>query len=272
LAQSGYSTTPDSPLGAVGRAGIMTQKQQRQGKLDALQKQLIEAQIGRLGREADPTLNPQRRVHSAQPLDNGNIGYLDAFTGEVVDTGVKSGQRAQVIDVPGKGQFIFDPIQRSMTEVATESVVQEGLGGRKGAEADATRAASARDELPAQIAKDEEQILEAQKFLGMLERGEVSTGPIVGNLPPLTTNSQLFEAFSGKNIIASISEATFGSLSEGEREFIRTVNPNRKNTEEANMDIIRRKVEILERAVTRQKQKLSGVSNQNVIDFNDLPE
>lgn len=47
LAQSGRSLTPGpSPLGAIGRAGLANQQQQRQSGIDDLQKRLIESTIG----------------------------------------------------------------------------------------------------------------------------------------------------------------------------------------------------------------------------------
>ena len=48
LAQSGYSTVPQSPLGAVGRAALLTSQQNRQSQMDDLRGQLIRAQIGSL--------------------------------------------------------------------------------------------------------------------------------------------------------------------------------------------------------------------------------
>ncbi len=46
LAQEGFSTTPQSPLGAIGRAGLATQQQQQGQQQADLQRRLIEAQIG----------------------------------------------------------------------------------------------------------------------------------------------------------------------------------------------------------------------------------
>lgn len=110
--------------------------------------------------------------------------------------------------------------------------------------------------LPEEIAQDQEFIDRAQKFVDMLKNNELETGPIAGRLPALSTNAQLFEAFSGENIIQSISSATFGALSEGERQFIKSTNPNRTLTEEANIDIIQRKIDMIKRAQNRAREKL----------------
>lgn len=64
LAQSGYSTMPSSPLGAIGRASIATQEQQRQSGMDDFQKRLIESQIMR--NERDPLLNAPKPPASIQ--------------------------------------------------------------------------------------------------------------------------------------------------------------------------------------------------------------
>jgi hypothetical protein len=114
--------------------------------------------------------------------------------------------------------------------------------------------------LPEQIAKDQAFIDRAQKFVAMLENGELETGPLVGRFPAMSTNAQLFDAFSGENIIESISSATFGALSEGERQFIKSTNPNRTMTEEANLDIINRKIQVIKEAQDRARKKLGQES------------
>lgn len=97
LAQEGFSTTPQSPLGAIGRAGLATQQQQQGQQQADLQRRLIEAQIGLTNTRASAQAGPQRRVQSAQKLANGNIGYIDAFSGKVIDTGVKFSKKVELI-------------------------------------------------------------------------------------------------------------------------------------------------------------------------------
>lgn len=45
MAQSGYSPVPQSPIGAVGRAGIATREQGRQAEIDDLKRRMMESQI-----------------------------------------------------------------------------------------------------------------------------------------------------------------------------------------------------------------------------------
>ena len=78
-----------------------------------------------------------------------------------------------------------------------------------------------------------------------MENDEFDTGPIVGRFPALTTEGQEFAVFSGEGIIDKISSATFGQLSEGEREFLQSTVPSRDKTEEANKRIIERRIQIL---------------------------
>lgn len=267
LAQSGRSLTPGpSPLGAIGRAALTTQAQQQQRQRSGLENEFLRSQIGLNKAKAELPSGGQRRVQSAQPLANGNIGYLDAFTGQVVDTGFKAGGKGQVIDMPGIGQVIYDPVQQTLTEVNPEEVIRTAGAERRGAEQRATSEAqadvTAEIELPGQIAKDQEFIEKGERFINMLESGELNTGPIVGQAPPLSTNAQLFQAFSGENVIQSISSATFGQLSEGERKFIETTNPSRKNTEAANIDIIKTKIEYIKRAQERARQRLDKASGE----------
>ena len=281
LAQSGPSLTPQSFGSALGKAGLASQQ-------TLLNNRLIEAQIGRLNQPSIGS-RPQRRVQSAQPLANGNIGFLDAFTGEVVDTGAKAGTKKQIVDLEGRGRFEYDPIQGTFTELTNEELIGRGLESRAeaketgkqsaitaavGPQAEVTAKAKAVTSLPAAIASTERFSSEGRKFIDKLKSGELETGFFRGQLPAISTDAQLFDVFSGEQILERISEATFGALSEGERAFLKETVSARTKTPEANIAIIERKIDILERAEARARER-AGVdpigSQPNVIDFNDLP-
>lgn len=125
------SIAPNFSAGVQAAAQRELEEAYRRAQLQ-IERDKIAAQALTAGR-------PQRRVQSAQPLENGNIGYLDAFTGEVVDTGVKAGNRTQIIDIPGKGRFVFDPVESSLTPIATEQEITTGEAGRKAATTEAQK-------------------------------------------------------------------------------------------------------------------------------------
>lgn len=87
LAQSGRSLTPGpSPLGAIGRAALTTQAQQRQAGMDDLQKQLIQSRIGLNRATAERGGNPSGgNVQSQFITEGGKLGFLRR-NGEVVIT------------------------------------------------------------------------------------------------------------------------------------------------------------------------------------------
>lgn len=280
LAQSGRSLTPGpSPIGAIGRAALATQGQQRQSGQDDLRKRLIESQIGLNTAKSEGGVGAgQRIVQSAQTLANGNVGFLNAFTGEVVDTGAKAGGKGQIIDMPGVGQVIYDPTTNILTQANPEDVIRiaeaERAGSKEQAVQDvitdaipkqvsariaATDAAKSRIEIPENIAAAEPLIAQGEGFIQQLESGQLSTGPLRGQFPAFTTEEQLFEAYSGAQLLEQISSVTLGALSKGEMDFLKTTVTNRTNTPEANIQIIKQKNDILLAAAKRGREKL-GIS------------
>lgn len=97
LAQSGYSTMPDSPLGAIGRAGLATQQQKRAAGVSDLQRQLIESQIGLNKSKAEAVgipVTPKAETQLGKALSDFQNGLIsreayDAQVNEVIDSGVK---------------------------------------------------------------------------------------------------------------------------------------------------------------------------------------
>ncbi len=287
LAQQGFSTTPQSPFGAIGRAAQQTQQQGQERQRSNLEEQLLRARIGLTERQAET--GGQRIVQSAQTLGNGNIGFLNAFTGKVVDTGAKAGGKGQVIDMPGIGQVIYDPTTSTLTqanpedviriaegdragviEAAKQNAVTEAIPGQVEARISSTELAKQRISVPEDIAEDEPLIEQGEEFIRQLESGQLETGFFRGQVPAFKTEEQLFEAYSGQQLLKQISSVTLGALSKGEMDFLQTTVTNRTNTPEANIDIIRRKNDILLNAAKRGRAKI-GDTSDDIIDFNDLP-
>lgn len=189
---------------------------------------------------------PQRRVQSAQILENGNIGYIDAFTGDVVDTGQKSGNRSQVIDVEGQGKFIFNPVTESLTPLADEATIQEGLAGRKGAEVTGSSVAKAKFELPVALAGLETQIndidfkiSDVQDAIDLVRPGTTGwANALAGNLPAT-------DARALRNAIDTVK----GSLAFGELQKMRNASKTGGalgNVSERELDLLERSVETLD--------------------------
>jgi len=121
---------PGEPQGAGSQIGPAIQDALNQ----VAQREFFQAQIRRNEAQLQ---QGQRRVQSAQTLANGNIGFLDAFTGEVVDTGHKAGGRGQILNLPGIGLVEYDPVTKTLTQRATEDIIREGGAARAGAKTEA---------------------------------------------------------------------------------------------------------------------------------------
>jgi hypothetical protein len=182
---------------------------------------------------------------------------------------------SRLYDVPGAG-LIRPGLGGASTEVVPEDTIGGGIREREYLEREGadTAAGDVKDvrELPAQIEADADYLSQVEKFMGMLESGELKTGPGRGKVPALTTNEQIFEAFSNENIIDSISEATFGALSEGELGFLTRTNISRNLTPEANLDILQRKYDIIKRAQLRAMRRINAAGGEGTADITSLLE
>ena len=260
LSQSGPSLKPQSFASNIGRAGLMTAGMQQQQKMQEVQRKLLEAQAGLANRRTtqDPMAG-KRRVQSAQPLENGNIGYLDAFTGQVVDTGVKAGTRTQVVDVPGQGQMVFDPVEKTLIPVSSEQQVQDSMRQRKTAETEGANDPKARQEKPKNILALDQKIERADMFIKQLESGQLDSGILEGKISRFTPEGQDFQSFVGENIVNLISSATFGQLSEGERLFLSTISFSLDKDEPVNIADLKRFKQILQKAKEIEQSELSRI-------------
>jgi hypothetical protein len=130
--------------------------------------------------------------------------------------------------------------------------------------ADAEAAAATRREAPGTISGIDDQIAAAEQQLNALRSGSVQTGMLQGRVPAtlMGPEDELFQVFSGREVVNAISSATFGALSEGEREFLQTTVPNRRLSEAANMRIIEERLRILRKAKDIEAGRLEGAGGQ----------
>lgn len=183
LAQSGYSTMPDSPFGAVGRAQLATRQQQmqkqqmdQQAESNDIRNRLLESQIGlnrssignatrgldlrereigiRENQLASQSALSAPRVQSTQTLANGNIGLVMS-NGEVVDTGEKTANNRQLVHVPGAGYQVFNPRTQELTPVSSEQQVIQSKADTAAATTSATTQAEIETEAKATLPKRE---------------------------------------------------------------------------------------------------------------------
>jgi len=106
LAQSGYSTTPGSPIGAVGRAALGARQMGINERRAGLEDELLRARIGLTNRQAE-TGGVAGNVQSTFKGDNGNM-WIIKRDGSVADTGVAFNNNLQLITQPDGSVIAID--------------------------------------------------------------------------------------------------------------------------------------------------------------------
>jgi hypothetical protein len=127
LAQQGYSPIPQSPLGAIGRAGIATQQQQRQFSLDDMRRQLFEAQTG--------LANARAEALKSKGQTGPNIGAVDPgkFTPESLSEFQQTGDFSKLKPVSEGGADLNKIVNEIADDARAESkdfVQQQASYGR----------------------------------------------------------------------------------------------------------------------------------------------
>ncbi len=279
LAQSGYSTTPGSPFGAIGRAAVATNQQNDQREQRQFRNNLL-----------------TQRLQSTAPQDPSDVRSFEAF--EALGNPDKPNElspaqrrflavkrASQLGDVEGLGRVVFDPITGAPTRTVDESTIVGGIQGRSeaaeagkqgavtaaipeqvAARTQATEDAKNRIEVPDQIAESEPMIVEGERIIAALKSGDLSVGPLRGQLPAFTTEEQLFEAYSGQQLLDKISSVTLGALSKAEQDFLATTVTSRTNTKDANIAIIEKKNKLIRDANARGLKKI-GQGNDGFEGF-----
>jgi len=126
LSQSGFSKTPQSPLGAIGRGLLQTQQQGQQRKRSALEEQLIRARIG-LTRKGGQLPSDVRSFAAFEKLgDPDNPNTLTPAQQRFL--AVKRTQRTE--SIPSRGFGGVNPVTGEFTTTVPETDIVGGLTGR----------------------------------------------------------------------------------------------------------------------------------------------
>lgn len=153
--------------------------------------------------------------------------------------------------VPGFGNrqdATFTPTSTLPTEI-------DASARQKEAEARAAELAKAQAGRDATFQEDvnviDDEILRTQRLLSEFKSGKYQTGPLAGKLPSWRTSAQDLQREQGKDVIKSISSATFGALSEGERGFLRQLGVSEDSTEESNINMLEQRLTQLQKTKGR---------------------
>ena len=140
LAQQGFSTTPQSPLGALGRGLQQTQQQTQQRGRSALEDELLRSRIGLANRTPGGAGLPSD-VRSFQEFERlGNPDNPNVLTpAQQRFIAVKRAQRTE--NIAGRGFGAVDPVSGEFTTTVPEADIVGGLAGRAGAAEAAEQAA-----------------------------------------------------------------------------------------------------------------------------------
>ena len=161
LAQSGYSTVPNSPLGAIGRAALASQEQGREAETGDLRNRLLRARIG-LAEQGQPT---NTNVQSQFITEDGKLGFLRR-NGEFVitDVDVKDSFSIQTLEDGSKiGVSKSDPNQTVQVVTPQQARDAKIAGAQSDVQAEATT------DLPTTVSK-------GQRLLGVLDQLEAHQG------------------------------------------------------------------------------------------------
>ena len=272
LAQQGYSPMPQSKLGAVGRAALMTSQQQAGQSQAEAKRKLMEAQ-GKYYSERGASLG----AGGESPSAVREFEFFEGLSEEEKRRYLAVKRAQQLENVPGAGLGSVNPLTNELENITPESTIVGGIGTRAGAaeagkQKAVTGAIAERDveklktTVPEDIASTEAFIRDGREIIADLESGKLKTGVIRGQFPALTDEEQLFEVFSGAQILQQISSVTLGALSKGEMDFLKTTVSSRTKNKDANIKIIQRKIDIIEAANKRALAKIGQSSAQQRID------
>ncbi|MEM6817204.1 MAG: hypothetical protein AAF578_00300 [Pseudomonadota bacterium] len=290
LAQSGYSTIPDSPLGAVGRAQIGAQQQMQNQRLTDAETRFIESQIGVNNARAESLGMPA--AAPAEPSAVREYQFFNRLTPAQKEQYLRVKRAQTIINTPGGGLQTPDATTGDLRTLTPEEQIVSGMQGRAAAQeagrqgavtqaipdqvaarGEAERREKAIDELGPAIQRNDAFRTQAQTFIEVLQNGELETGFWRGKLPAYTTEEQLFEAFSGQQVLDQLSSVTLGAISRDELDLLKSTVSNRENTREANIRLLQQKLQILE-DVERRLRERAGMPTQesSAPDFSQMSD
>lgn len=214
LAQEGTSPTPTGgPLGAIGRASLMTAQQKQQRELNDVQRQLIESRIGLNRAQAAQGGNPTGgNVQSVFRTADGKLGIVRR-DGTVDITEHEMDQSFQTSTLPSGAVVAVnrrDPNQ--VVPVVDQQTAVAGAAARKGAEAQASTAAQESTkqqfQLPQRIQAANQRIREIDSVMEEAHRALGLVGPFsTGGVGGILSNIPYTDAFKLKEAIKPIQAA-----------------------------------------------------------------
>lgn len=191
----------------------------------------------------------QRSVSATNP--NGDMSLLKPRD-EVVDlNGIK--HRVTYGEF-GQPQLVPIDSVKNQADVLTSGAQATTLGQQAG---------QRRGELTQDISSIDEEVRRAEEMLAKFESGEVGSGLIEGNVDRLFNTASAAEIgrYQGQETIDKISEATFGALSEGEREFLSELGVRYNVDEEVNKSYLKRKIASLNRTKGRLRDEIGALDS-----------
>lgn len=270
---------------ALGPALMAGQQAQRQYGNDALQMMLLKTKLQKPEKRGKPIpivrdgktvyAYPEDAIGGEVPKGLGNQAELPAdmqgynlaktqgysgtylqYLAEVAKSRVGAPYTPMVSGgVPGFGNrqdATFTPTSTLPTEIDAAALQKE-------AEARAAELAKAQAGRDVTFQEDvnviDDEILRTQRLLTEFKSGKYQTGPLAGKLPNFRTSAQDLQREQGKDVIKSISSATFGALSEGERGFLRQLGISEDANEESNINMLEQRLSQLQRTKDRLKTR-----------------
>jgi hypothetical protein len=286
LQSSGPSEQKRSTLQNIG-AGIMAGRQANAESGDAaMRKAFMAAQIqAMLKKQHDVPSSIQEYEYASK---NGFAGSFDEWK-RVASIEAKDPASIQEYDLAkSQGyqgtfeQWVKDRAQAAVGTPYVPMVVGgvPGFGNRQNAsftpsgtlpgEADAAAQIKEAEARAAELAKAQagrdatfqedvnvldDEILRTQRLLTEFKAGKYQTGPLAGKLPNFRTSAQDLQREQGKDVIKAISSATFGALSEGEREFLRNLGISENASEESNINMLEQRLTQLQKTKERLRTR-----------------
>lgn len=255
LAQSGYAETPDSPLGALGRAGLMTQQQQQQTSMQDLQKELLRSRIGltnaQAQRESALAELPGGGLNPSKPP--ASIAEYNLYVEQTTAAGAQPMpfnewiKEREALAAGGRASGSFGVSTPAQT-AADQAFAQEYVNWTRNEQADALKGLqqlkSARDSLTSGENVSGPGVGMTQATLG--DRGLALFNPKASN------TKQLIEEVVQRNL-RLILGAQFAEK-EGERLIARAYDPNLE--EQFNIDRLNRLIAQMELAISAKQSQV----------------
>jgi len=275
LAQSGYSTMPQSPFGAIGKAALMTQQQQAGKQRSALEEELMRAQIGLANYK-----------QSGMSGEDGLIGKLSPtmYTPESVQEFKNTGDYSKLkfrpelrlytrpdgsIGIEDVGSSaIGDGSSVTRPDVVTPDAALSGAAERERTTKEAQGDPERQRKTPITLVKQKQIRGAVQDTIDDIKSGRLKTGIIQGKFSRFTTAGERLQGLSGRQVIDLISEATFGQLSEGERKFLRDITFSLDRTEGFNLEELEKFQEIIDKVISIEESDAGrlGVGSSSADD------